>query len=56
VVAVVRYRHPVGVEGTGSYGAGLASALRVTGIDIVEVDRLNRMADAARASPFPSDL
>jgi transposase len=34
----------VGVEGTGSYGAGLARFLRAGGIDVVEVDRPNRQA------------
>lgn len=32
----------VGVEGTGSYGAGLARYLRRSGVDVVEVDRPNR--------------
>ncbi len=32
----------VGVEGTGSYGAGLARHLRHGGISVVEVDRPNR--------------
>ena len=32
----------VGVEGTGSYGAGLARHLRHAGIAVVEVDRPNR--------------
>jgi transposase len=32
----------VGVEGTGSYGAGLARHLRQAGIAVVEVDRPNR--------------
>ncbi len=32
----------VGVEGTGSYGAGLARYLRRAGVDVVEVDRPNR--------------
>lgn len=32
----------VGVEGTGSYGAGLARHLRSDGIDVVEVNRPNR--------------
>lgn len=32
----------VGVEGTGSYGAGLAKYLRATGVDVVEVNRPNR--------------
>lgn len=34
----------VGVEGTGSYGAGLARHLAQAGIDVVEVDRPNRQA------------
>jgi transposase len=34
----------VGVEGTGSYGAGLARFLRRAGVEIVEVDRPNRQA------------
>jgi transposase len=36
--AVVR----VGVEGTGSYGVGLARHLHRGGIEVVEVDRANR--------------
>ena len=32
----------VGVEGTGSYGAGLTRHLQGLGIAVVEVDRLNR--------------
>ena len=32
----------VGVEGTGSYGAGLARFLRAAGIEVLEVDRPNR--------------
>jgi len=34
----------VGVEGTGSYGVGLARHLRSEGIVVVEVDRPNRQA------------
>src|SRR6478672_6183648 len=34
----------VGVEGTGSYGAGLARFLRAAGVAVVEVDRPNRQA------------
>ncbi len=34
----------VGVEGTGSYGAGLARHLTDKGIRVVEVDRPNRQA------------
>jgi transposase len=32
----------VGVEGTGSYGAGLARHLAAAGVEVVEVDRPNR--------------
>jgi len=32
----------VGIEGTGSYGAGLARHLRDEGVDVVEVNRPNR--------------
>ena len=32
----------VGVEGTGSYGAGVARQLRAAGVSVVEVDRPNR--------------
>jgi transposase len=38
----------VGVEGTGSYGAGLARHLRASGIEVVEVDRPNRQARRRR--------
>lgn len=33
----------VGVEGTGSYGVGLSRALRSAGVEVVEVDRPNRL-------------
>ena len=42
--AVVR----VGVEGTGSYGAGLTRHLAAGGIDVVEVNRPNRQARRRR--------
>jgi transposase len=32
----------VGVEGTGTYGAGLARHLAASGITVIEVDRPNR--------------
>ncbi|MGI5255447.1 IS110 family transposase [Actinacidiphila glaucinigra] len=32
----------VGVEGTGSYGAGLTRALRTAGVEVLEVNRPNR--------------
>lgn len=43
----------VGVEGTGSYGAGLARYLAIAGVEVVEVNRPNRKpgVDAARATP-----
>ena len=34
----------VGVEGTGSYGAGLTRHLQKAGLEVVEVDRPNRQA------------
>jgi len=34
----------VGVEGTGSYGAGLSRYLRSSGVEVVEVDRPNRQS------------
>jgi transposase len=40
----------VGVEGTGSYGAGLARYLAGHGVRVVEVDRADRQ-DRATASP-----
>jgi transposase len=40
----------VGVEGTGSYGAGLTRHLQADRVKVVEVDRPNRRAGGARAS------
>ena len=45
----------VGVEGTGSYGAGLARHLAKVGIDIVEVDRPNRQARHRAGKSDPLD-
>jgi transposase len=45
----------VGVEGTGSYGAGLARRLRAASIDVVEVDRPNRQARHRRGKSDPLD-
>ena len=45
----------VGVEGTGAYGAGLARFLRKEGIDVVEVDRPNRMARRLHGKSDPLD-
>ena len=38
----------VGVEGTGSYGAGLARRLTAAGVDVVEVNRPNRQTRRQR--------
>ena len=45
----------VGVEGTGSYGAGLARSLRSAGVDVVEVDRPNRQARRRQGKSDPLD-
>jgi transposase len=45
----------VGVEGTGSYGAGLARFLRSAGVDVVEVDRPNRQARHRAGKSDPID-
>jgi transposase len=45
----------VGVEGTGTYGAGLARQLREAGMLIVEVDRPDRRARRARGKSDPLD-
>jgi len=45
----------VGVEGTGSYGAGLARFLRGAGIEVVEVDRPNRQARRRTGKSDPAD-
>ncbi len=37
-----RQRRARGVEGTGSYGAGLARHLTAAGVDVVDVNRPNR--------------
>ena len=41
----------VGIEGTGSYGAGLARYVTAAGIRVVEVDRSDGRTGAGRASP-----
>ena len=43
----------VGVEGTGSYGAGLARYLAAEGIEVAEVIRPNRQAGVGAASRIP---
>jgi transposase len=45
----------VGVEGTGSYGAGLARSLTRAGIEVVEVDRPNRQARHRAGKSDPLD-
>jgi transposase len=45
----------VGVEGTGSYGAGLQRHLQGEGVDVVEVVRPNRQARRARGKSDPID-
>jgi transposase len=45
----------VGVEGTGSYGAGLARFLRGAGVEVVEVDRPNRQARRRKGKSDPVD-
>jgi transposase len=44
----------VGIEGTGSYGAGLARYVTASGVRVVEVDRSAGRTAAVRASPIPS--
>jgi hypothetical protein len=45
----------VGVEGTGSYGAGLSRHLRAAGVEVVEVDRPNRQARRRAGKSDPLD-
>lgn len=45
----------VGVEGTGSYGAGLARHLTAEGIELVEVDRPDRRTRRAKGKSDPID-
>src|SRR5215471_804796 len=45
----------VGVEGTGSYGAGLARYLATQGIEVAEVMRPNRQARRRRGKPDAAD-
>ena len=41
----------VGIEGTGSYGAGLARHMSAAGVRVVEVDRSDRQDRRARGNP-----
>ena len=45
----------VGVEGTGSYGAGLTRHLREMGVPVVEVNRPNRQARRQHGKSDPAD-
>lgn len=45
----------VGVEGTGSYGAGLTTYLRGQGVEVVEVNRPNRQKRRLRGKSDPQD-
>ena len=45
----------VGIEGTGSYGAGLARHLAAAGVPVVEVIRPNRQARRRRGKSDPVD-
>ena len=45
----------VGVEGTGSYGAGLARYLAAEGVEVVEVIRPNRQVRRHRGKSDPTD-
>ena len=44
-----------GVEGTGSYGAGLTRHLHTEGVSVVEVDRPNRQRRRRRGKSDPQD-
>ena len=45
----------VGVEGTGSYGVGLARFLRRRGVEVIEVNRPNRQARRSHGKSDPLD-
>jgi transposase len=45
----------IGVEGTGSYGAGLAHALTAAGYAVIDVDRPDRKARRANGKSDPVD-
>jgi len=45
----------VGIEGTGSYGAGLARFLAAEGVELVEVDRPDRAARRVHGKSDPVD-
>jgi transposase len=45
----------VGIEGTGTYGAGLARFVRDYGLEVVEVDRPDRKTRRRRGKSDPID-
>ena len=45
----------IGVEGTGSYGAGLGRHLRRAGVEVIEVDRPNRQKRRSSGKSDPLD-
>ena len=45
----------IGVEGTGSYGSGLARYLRRAGVEVIEVDRPNRQKRRRSGKSDPLD-
>jgi transposase len=47
--------HRVGVEGTGSYGRGLARFLLDSGVEVIEVDRPNRQVRRRQGKSDPVD-
>src|ERR687886_1199433 len=47
--------HTIGMEGTGSYGAGLSRWLRARGLTVVEVERPKRQARYGRGKSDPID-
>jgi transposase len=58
LIAFLRGHGPidrVGVEGTGSYGAGISRALTAAGLIVVEVVRQNRQARRLRGKSDPID-
>ncbi|WP_243608426.1 IS110 family transposase, partial [Rhodococcus sp. ARC_M5] len=45
----------IGVEGTGSYGSTLATALRLSGLEVVDVDRPDRRSRRFHGKSDPLD-
>jgi transposase len=45
----------IGIEGTGSYGSGLASYLRRSGVEVIEVDRPDRQKRRRSGKSDPLD-